>query len=214
MGLEETFTQHKTVILGGAAAGVVGLALLTRRRAGGDVAAALPADQGYSAGGQVAAYDSTANDLYGALSPQLSSIANDLHALGEKKAATPTPPRPPIPVPAAPIASRITAPTRSGRYLVQGRRDDKGARAVWEQQTDGSLYHLNGSEWDQILRTKGLSGTRVEAWSRLPGVTYLEQDNIGAHFYAGLTNLETKSKGAKPIKWTTNDRGGFVRVAG
>lgn len=56
--------QHRTVLLGGGVAAAAGVAFLARRR--GDVA---PAAAG------VAAYDSTANDVYSSIQPQIEHLA-------------------------------------------------------------------------------------------------------------------------------------------
>lgn len=111
------FEKNKTVALGGGVAVVVVLALVSRSRSGeaatGTGGAAAPASQSLSAGGQVAGgvYDSTASDLYSALSPELSSISQSLEKLnGSGTPATP--------VPAAP--KPLTRTFADGFYRVAG----------------------------------------------------------------------------------------------
>lgn len=134
LGQLESYAK-KPAVLGAAAAGVVGLALLQRRKAGGDAAApaapAVPASGSYSAGGQVAsaggfgAYDSTASDVAGWLSPQLDEL---------RRLSSPTP------VP-APIASTLFAPSGTGNYV------RRGDGLVAEVQSDGSLFGMTLDQW-------------------------------------------------------------------
>lgn len=74
------FAAHKTAILGTAAAGVVGLALLNKRKAaaggrsatpGATIPGTIPAAAVTASGG---AYDSTSYDLYNALQPELEQL--------------------------------------------------------------------------------------------------------------------------------------------
>lgn len=140
--LGKAFARNRPAVLGVAGAGVVGLALLQRRKAGGDVfagggaapAARVPASASYSAGGQVAAaggYDSSASDVASWLSPQLEALRKD---------QTPTP------VP-APVAASMFAPNWTGKYV----RTDAGK--ILEVQADGSLYGLSTMEqWYEANR--------------------------------------------------------------
>lgn len=98
--------QNKPAVIGVGAAGAVGLGLLARSRAGGDTAGT-PQHASYSAGGQADAaagsagvYDSSALDLYAALSPELASIGQSIGKLQEQLDA-----KPPTPVPAPPVAA-------------------------------------------------------------------------------------------------------------
>lgn len=142
--LEQTFAKNKPAVLGVAAAGVVGLALLQRRRSGGDVSAGgsspalVPASGSYSAGGQVASasggfggYDSSASDVASWLSPQLEALRKD---------------QSPTPVP-EPIAASMFTPNYTGKYV----RTAGGA--ILEVQNDGSLFGLGSMEqWYEANR--------------------------------------------------------------
>jgi hypothetical protein len=126
--LEAWVSQNQKALLGVGAAGAVGFGLYKRHQAKqGDVGADPAAAQGtaaglalpYSAGGQTAGvgstYDSSASDLFGAVSPLLESLGNQLTGVMDKlNQAPPTPvpapvlaPQPgPAPAPApAPVAA-------------------------------------------------------------------------------------------------------------
>lgn len=149
---------NKPVALGVAGAGVVGLALVSRNRSGGgsgSAAGIVPAERGYSAGGQAAGvagtYDSSASDLYSALSPELAGISQSLAKLNESNKTTPTP----TPVPAAPKPTAGLAP---GFYR-------KGAESnIYQVNKDGSLDFLTRKEFAAI--TKGRKAPKVQAISR------------------------------------------------
>lgn len=123
--LEATFEANKLPILGTGAAAVVAFALYKRRKSSSSSTAGAPTttDQSagaagssfYSTGGQQgsmtgAAYDSSASDVYGALSPQLSDFESQLTNLTNMVTALPVPaltaaptlsqPAPPAPAPA------------------------------------------------------------------------------------------------------------------
>jgi hypothetical protein len=113
--LEQTFRANRGPILGVAAAGVAGLALLRRKRAGGNTAAPLSPGASYSAGAQIAGttggvYDSSASDVYGVVGPQLEALSKQLNAVASAK------PKPaPTPVP------KTTVPkVNPGYYQVAG----------------------------------------------------------------------------------------------
>jgi hypothetical protein len=131
-------------ILGAAAVGVIGLGLVARKKAGGDVsapAAAAPASTGYSAGGQVSgasgSYDSSASDIYGALSPQLSAIGSQLDKLNGGGA-------PPTPVPT----------------LGAGFYREAGGTAIYKVSEAGERDKLTLAEWLDF-RKKGANWTPI-----------------------------------------------------
>ncbi|MFE7413135.1 LysM peptidoglycan-binding domain-containing protein [Streptomyces laurentii] len=90
---------------------VVVLALF--RRGGGDQSAAgLPADQ-LQMSGMGSMYDSTANDLYNSIQPQIDALARMMEQLQNKQPTPPTPgtPKPPTPpTPTKPPAPKPPAP--------------------------------------------------------------------------------------------------------
>lgn len=130
-------------------AGVAGLALLQRRKAGGDVgvaqAGAAPAGAAASGGslaspaGQVV-YSSAASDTYNALQPQLSTIGTAVAGLLAEKSKT---------ADIIPIASTLYAPSNTGNVV----RDAQGS--VVEVQADGSLYGLTPKEYNKIINDRG-----------------------------------------------------------
>lgn len=103
--LSATVQANKGPLLAAAAAGVAGLALLRKKKA---PAADPTADTGYSAGSQTAgmsgAYDSTASDLYGAVGPQLESLAGQITNLQNSLNT------PPVKVPAPPALGQPKIP--------------------------------------------------------------------------------------------------------
>lgn len=173
--LEAAFAKNKPAVLGVAAAGVVGLGLYHRRKAAsvaandpGTVAAGttpggmvLPSSAGgqtYGLTGAGGYYDSSASDLFGAVSPQLESLQTQLSALNDKIGATP------VPVPAPPAAPPVTppaaapptpttvpvppAPSASGPQFVTAARGDtlSGIAARYRESwiTPQSIAALNG----------------------------------------------------------------------
>ena len=117
-------SQNQKPLLGVGAAGAVGFGLWKRHQAKGDVGADPAAAQGtttaaglalpYSAGGQTSGfgstYDSSASDLFGAVSPLLESLGNQLTTITDKlNQASPTPVPAPTPI-AAPAPAPAPAP--------------------------------------------------------------------------------------------------------
>lgn len=135
--LPALFAQHKTAIIGAAGAGVVGLALLQRKKAaassaaGPSLAGTIPAAGVVPSTGVQAAYpDTGAVDTYNTIMDQL---------LKQQAAMNP-------PVPAAapkPVASSLFAPTGSGKYVRYG------SGTIAEVESDGSLYGIApGEAWN------------------------------------------------------------------
>jgi hypothetical protein len=103
--LEAAFAKNKPAIIGAGVVGVVGFALYSRRKDASvpDGAGAGTAAAAYSAGMQTVpmsgaggVYDSSASDLFGAISPQLESLQGQLTDLQGAKA---TPGTVPVPKP-------------------------------------------------------------------------------------------------------------------
>lgn len=94
--LRAAFENNKPVVVGGALAGVVGLALWRKKNGGGqaDAGAALSAGSQTAAASGGAAYDSSASDLYGAIQPQLEAIGQQLSQLQNPKPSTIPAPKP------------------------------------------------------------------------------------------------------------------------
>jgi hypothetical protein len=141
------FAQNKPVVLGVGAAGVVAAGLVARKRSGGDVSSSTPAG-GYSAGGQTAGgtggvYDSTSTDLYGAMSGELSGIAQSLAQMQAN---------PPTPLPAPP---KPTSGLKAGFYR-------KGAESnVYQVNANGTIDWLTQKEFRAIAP----KGAKVQAIS-------------------------------------------------
>lgn len=108
----QALAKNKPALIGAGVVGVVGLGLYSRSKKGEAAPAAADPAGSYSGGGQVAgaggAYDSTASDIYGALSPQLLHIGDQL----DKLVNTPKPPTP-VPAPTTkPAPGASTAPPK------------------------------------------------------------------------------------------------------
>jgi hypothetical protein len=117
---------NKTALTAAGAAGVVGLALMQRKKAGGDVGAGAPASGGSLAtpAGQVV-YDSSVSDAYNALQPQLTTIGQQLNQLLVDK-SKPDPSKT-IPVPAPPAPSKTTTPAKPAPSKVPAKVPTSGA---------------------------------------------------------------------------------------
>lgn len=145
--LSQQFEANKGPILATAAAGVVGFALYSRRKAGGNTAApaqAAPTTAGASSGGQTAgmrganAYDSSASDVYGLIQPQMESLGKQVGDLNNKLNAVP------VSTPAkatGPLAAQLYAPQGTGNYV----RLPNGVGA--EVESDGSLFGITSEQW-------------------------------------------------------------------
>lgn len=146
--------QNKPVVLGVAGVGVVGLALLSRKRKATAPAAAgagaaqpagtLPAAV-VAAPAAASGYDSTATDVY-------NSMEGQLQQLQAQQAAQTGTNSGPLAAP-SPVASTLFAPTGSGQYLRYG-------NLIGEVEQDGSLYSLSYPEWAK-LQANGASFQQV-----------------------------------------------------
>jgi hypothetical protein len=147
--LQAYLQQHKQVVLGVGAAGVVGVALLRRKKAGGDVAAApattrpagtIPAAAVVPAQGY-AAPDSSAYDVYNALTGQLEQMRQTIGG------ATTTAPEP--------VSSPLLTNTDWLKQAVTGWVQQKGGNAIDEQSVLNAYLQaaplhtsdLNGVNW-------------------------------------------------------------------
>lgn len=133
--LSALFTQHRTAVLGGAAVLVVGLGLYSRKvkapaaagatTGGATVPGTIPAAAVAPTGG----YDSTATDVYQALSDQIGALEQQQQTTGTAVTA-----------PSKPISSTLFAPTGTGQYVVYKNG------AYGEIESDGSVYGLSTPE--------------------------------------------------------------------
>lgn len=104
------FEAHKTPVLATGFGGAALLGLYARSKgqaaqpSSGTGNAGASTDQTYQ--GTAGYYDSTANDVYNAIQPQISALAMQLNALQQEQSATATPPvtTPPTPTPVIPAA--------------------------------------------------------------------------------------------------------------
>lgn len=151
--LSAMFAAHKPVVLGVAAAGVVGLALLKKKSSSSSSssstsqpAGTIPAAAVVSSGSVQSAYpDTTASDVYNSLQPTLAQILNQ--QANQTSAGTSAPLTAP-----KPIASTLFAPTGSGKYVKYGNG------TTGEIESDGSVYGISSSElsadqWAQVQST-------------------------------------------------------------
>jgi hypothetical protein len=156
--LAAMFAAHKTAIFGAAAAGVVGLALLQKKKstsAAGSTSSipgTLPA-AAVVAPGAGGAFDSTSFDLYNALQPEIESL---IQTRGPSVTAAP-----------APIASTLLAPTGNGNLVRYGTSID-------EVESDGSLYHLELPEWGAL----GAPTNYVQMGGPGPSTVYSKAGNL------------------------------------
>lgn len=182
--LRALFEQHKKTLAIVGAAGVGGLALL-KARSGGTAAPAAPgastASQlsaavkptGTAIGGYAPA-DSSASDVYSALSPQLDRLTE---MFGQLSA--------PVPVPAPPpIASTIFEATGQGSYL------QNNAGGWLEVQRDGSIFGLGARDIERL----GLGRSGGPAYQRL------KVEDIPA-YYTLPGNLAAAGAGTKAQRW-------------
>lgn len=168
------FKANKVEVLGVGAAGVAGLALLQRKKAGpagaGGVTAGAVAPGTIPAGSVVpaSAYDSTSYDLYNALQDEIGTLARQNEAAGQTGAggsgasAAVTPP----------IASTLYAPSGSGQYVAY-------SDGIYELEGDGSLLHLGGSQWKQIIAANGgKAPAYAGAFSGKAPTSYMTNTNL------------------------------------
>jgi hypothetical protein len=184
------FEQNKPLALGGAAAVVVVLALVSRSRGGGEAdttagATVSPGDS-FSAGGQVAggAYDSTASDLYSSLSPELSSISASL----EKLNGTGTPA---TPVPAAPKVKRA-----DGIYKIAGDDSNKLFKV-----SNGTIDYISHDEYYAMGNTNKTVRNYVSKddpmWNSL---TWLDASKAAQQKAGKTVTVTPVKKPAAPVK--------------
>jgi hypothetical protein len=135
------FAAHKPVVLGVAAAGVVGLALLKKKGAGSSSsstsspAGTIPATGVVSSGSVQGTYpDTTATDVYNSLQPTLAQILNQ--QANQTSAGNSHPLSAP-----KPIASTLFAPQGTGNYVFL-----QNANTIGEVESDGSIYGIGGGE--------------------------------------------------------------------
>lgn len=153
------------------AAGVAGLALMQRKKAGGDVGTTpAPTTSSVTSAGSLAApngqvvYSSEASDVYNAIQPQLSTIGTSVNQLLADKAKADS-------NDTIPLAASLFSPTFSGTYL----RDNKGS--IVEVQGDGSLYGLTGNDWAEVeKRNGGIGSTKLTQIASLPSFFSLEKN--------------------------------------
>lgn len=146
------FAAHKTAILGGAAAAVAGLALLSKRKkptgvattAGVTVPGTIPAAAIASGTGLGGSYDSSAFDAYNALQPELEQI---LQTVGSST------PKVPAPAPASPLF-------KDGFYAMAGGPANEAVYQYKDGQLDlipnaTALHQLGGGVKNINYVTKG-----------------------------------------------------------
>lgn len=164
--LQALFAQHKTAVLGAAGVGVVGLALYQRKKTGAGAstaAAAVPAatvTANPQPGLSSAPYDSSAQDVYNALEPQLEQIAQTTGQSG------------PLSVP-KPVASTLFAPTYDGQYVHVG-------SGMGELESDGSVFVMNGDQWGKAAAAGPGNYTVTDLGSTVPA---------GLHLYSTGQNV-------------------------
>jgi hypothetical protein len=187
--LSALFAAHKTAILGAAGVGVVGLALLQKKKGAAatpattGVAGTIPAAAVVPASSSGSGPNNSAYDVYSALQSELAPLLQQQAAATGTGGITTAP---------APIASSLFSANRTGNYVAQTNND--GVQGVFEVESDGSLYHLSSADWT------GINSNGRVPYSELP-------KNIGAPFYGLEGNLTAANKGTGPTAFTTNDAG-------
>lgn len=153
--LKALFAEHRTAILGAAAAGVTGLALLHRKQSGGDTGATSSSPAGTIPAAAIAAqptgsYDSSAYDVYSALQSELGPVLEQLREQGKQSTGGGTGGG--VTKAPGPLASGLLAPTYNGKYV----RFSDGLIA--EMESDGSLFWLNPTESKKAFGGKSWAG--------------------------------------------------------
>lgn len=103
------FQAHRTPVLASAFGGAALLGLYARSKgqaatpSTGTGNAGASTDQTYQ--GTAGYYDSTANDVYNAMEPQIAALAAQLNALSQQQSAATTPPVTTPPTPTPPISA-------------------------------------------------------------------------------------------------------------
>lgn len=172
--LAALFAQHKTAFMAAGAAGVVGLALLQKKKgtaakapaAASSIPGTIPAAAVVPATGST--YDSTSFDTYNALQPELERILQQQAASTSNSGGITSAP--------APIASTLFSPTYSGNYL----RYSDGW--VGEAETDGSQLWFTPSEWQTAIAKNGGAEPKYDQLTVpvTPGVPYSVQGNLAS----------------------------------
>jgi hypothetical protein len=188
--VQALFAQHKNVVLGVAGAGVLGLALLKRKKSTAAAATGTKAPAGTipaagvvpSTGVQGAFPDTSATDIYNSLSDQMQKLFEQQNAQTSNSNGGLVAP--------APIASTLFAPTYSGSYATTSTGQPV------EIETDGSLFHLNTNFIDQV---KAKGGT----------YSVLAQD---PGWYSLTGNLQAKQSGTSPQVMRYDSAGNLVPV--
>jgi hypothetical protein len=144
----QLFEQHKTAVLAVAAAGVAGLALFHRKKAGGDTAGAsagatIPAAAVVPGGGS---YDSSAYDVYSALQSQLTPLLEQAQKstggkTGDGITTAPTPATSPL--------------FKAGYFRVLG------SNRTYYQDTAGNLDWISKAEGDVLRKAAGKKGLAI-----------------------------------------------------
>lgn len=146
--LQAWFAANQKPVLGVAAAAAVGVGVLrARKRAatgGGTGGAPATAGTAFASGPAIAGtatpYDSSVLDVYNGLQDQIDGITTKLTA--------------PLPVPQAPVASKLFAPSGTGNYV----RLQNGV--VGEVESDGSIFGLGWDQWKPLM-DKGATWTEL-----------------------------------------------------
>jgi hypothetical protein len=183
------FEQHKTAALGAAGAGVIGLALLSRKKraAAGpgstSPAGTIPAAAVVPSSGVQGAFpDTSATEVYNALQDQFGKILDQQAAQTSNSNGGLTAP--------APIASTLFAPTYSGSYATTSTGQPV------EIESDGSLFHLNTNFINQVAQKGGTYSVLAQD----PG------------WYSLTGNLQAKQSGAAPQLMRYDSAGNLVPV--
>jgi hypothetical protein len=175
--LAAVFAAHKTAILGAAAAGVAGLALLHRKKgatagtAAGTAAGTIPAAAVVPSQATGSTYDSSAYDVYSALQSELGPMLQARQGSGITTAP-------------APVASSLFAPTGSGQYVAY-KGTGAGGNSINEVETDGSLYHLGLPEWQSIIAANGGKEPTVATFSGTAPTDFGYTANLKSKIAAG-----------------------------
>jgi hypothetical protein len=184
--LRALFAQHKTAALGVAGAGVVGLALLQRKKrtTGGSPASpagTIPAAAVVPSSSVQGAFpDTSAVEVYNSLSEQLQKVLSQQDAQTSNSNGGLTAP--------APIASTLFAPTYSGAYATTSTGQPV------EIETDGSLFHLNTNFIEQVKQKGGTYSVLAQD----PG------------WYSLTGNLQAKQSGTAPQVMRYDSAGNLV----
>lgn len=175
--LQAYAVKHKPVVLGVAAAGVAGLALLQRRKSAAAPAGSpantrpagtIPAAAVVPSQQIASTYDSSAYDVYNALSGQLGKLSEQV----QQTSGTPVTSAP------APLASSLFAPNMTGQYVAYTGNGSAGANGIYEVESDGSLYHLDMPEWLKIIASNSGQMPTATSYAGAAPVEYTAAENL------------------------------------